>query len=90
MMATIQIENLPDELYKRIQSLAAQKNFSISEAVIHLLSQAIQPIKRETVKEEEARSMAEVLAEIRSRSRINPIDFGLPDSTILIREDRHR
>lgn len=90
MMATIQIENLPDELYKRIQSLAAQKNFSINEAVIHLLSQAIQPIKTETVKEEEARSMDEVLAEIRSRSRINPMDFGLPDSTILIREDRHR
>lgn len=31
----------------------------------------------------------EALARIRSRSRVNPIDFGLPDSTVLLREDRN-
>ena len=32
----------------------------------------------------------EALARIRSRPRVNPIDFGLPDSTTLLREDRDR
>jgi hypothetical protein len=30
------------------------------------------------------------LARIRSRPRVNPQDFGLPDSTDMIREDRDR
>jgi hypothetical protein len=33
---------------------------------------------------------AEALARIRSRPRVNPLEFGLPDSTDLIREDRDR
>jgi hypothetical protein len=33
---------------------------------------------------------AEALARIRSRPRVNPTDFGLPDSTDLVREDRDR
>lgn len=32
----------------------------------------------------------DALARIRSRPRINPVDFGLPDSTTLLREDRDR
>lgn len=32
----------------------------------------------------------EALARIRSRPRVNPIDFGLLDSTALLREDRDR
>lgn len=30
------------------------------------------------------------LARIRSRPRINPVEFNLPDSTVMIREDRDR
>jgi antitoxin (DNA-binding transcriptional repressor) of toxin-antitoxin stability system len=33
---------------------------------------------------------AEALTRIRSRPRINPLEFGLPDSTVLINEDRNR
>jgi hypothetical protein len=36
------------------------------------------------------KSTAETLARIRSRPRVNPTDFGLPDSTDLIRGDRDR
>jgi hypothetical protein len=32
----------------------------------------------------------QALARIRSRSRKNPLDFGIPDSTDLIRGDRER
>lgn len=34
------------------------------------------------------KSTAEALARSRSRVRINPVDYGLPDSTDLIRADR--
>lgn len=56
----------------------------MNETVICRVKQAFQqqinPIRR----------MVEVLASIRSRPRVNSISSGLPDSTILIREDRSR
>ncbi len=89
-MATLQIENLPDELYNRIQSFAAENNFTFNQAVIHLLKQAFQPNELKMTQEGQTKPMLEILQRIRSRPRVNPINFGLPDSTVLIREDRHR
>lgn len=40
--------------------------------------------------EEKRKATSRILAGIRGRGRINPTDFGLPDSTELIREDRQR
>lgn len=34
--------------------------------------------------------VSDILARIRSRPRVNPLEFGLLDSTDLIREDRER
>jgi plasmid stability protein len=89
-MATFQIENLPEELYSRIQDLAAKNNVTVNEAVIDLLKQACQPSEVETNQAQQTKLMSEVLQEIRSRPRVNPSDFGLPDSTVLIQEDRNR
>jgi hypothetical protein len=89
-MATLQIENLPDELYNQLQSLAIEKNFTLDETVIHLLMQAFQSGELKQVQLQQPRTTAEILEKIRSRPRVNPIDFGLPDSTILIQEDRNR
>ncbi|MEW6494565.1 MAG: hypothetical protein AB1589_18910 [Cyanobacteriota bacterium] len=89
-MATLQIENLPDDLYSRIQSLAAENNFTLNEAVIHLLKQAFGLNEVKMVQEQQTKPMSEVLQRIRSRPRVNSIDFGLPNSTVLIREDRNR
>lgn len=89
-MAILQIENLPDDLYSRIQNLAAQENVSLNDAVIQLLKQAFQPVQTDITQNQQSKPMAEVLTRIRSRPRVNPIDFGLPDSTISIREDRSR
>ncbi|MBA3922166.1 MAG: hypothetical protein H0X31_10885 [Nostocaceae cyanobacterium] len=78
-------------MYGRIKFLAIQKNFSINEAVIHLLSQAAWSTEHaKSQGYDEVKPMAEVLSEIRSRPRVNPTDFGLLDSTVLIREDRDR
>ncbi|NER94051.1 MAG: hypothetical protein F6J86_09460 [Symploca sp. SIO1B1] len=89
-MATLQIENLPDELYNRIQSLAAGSKLTLNEAVIHLLQQAFQPNERTIIQEGQTEPMSTVLRRIRNRPRVDPISFGLPDSTVLIREDRNR
>jgi hypothetical protein len=89
-MATLQIENLPDDLYNCIQSLAAENNFTLNEAVIHLLKQAFESNELKTVREQQIKPMSEILQKIRGRPRVNPVNFGLPDSTVLIREDRNR
>jgi plasmid stability protein len=89
-MATLQIENLPDELYSRIQCLASENNFTLNEAVIHLLKQSFESDKVMINQAQESNPMSAILQRIRSRSRVNPSDFGLMDSTVLIQEDRNR
>lgn len=89
-MATLQIDNLPEDVYSNLQNLANQKNLTLNEAVIHLLKQAVQSDNVNVIQDQQARSIVEVLTRIRSRPRVNPIDSGLLDSTILIRNDRNR
>jgi plasmid stability protein len=89
-MANLQIKNLPDDLYSRIQSLAVQENVSFDEAVIQLLTQAFQLPAIGIVQNQSSQSMSEILKRIRSRPRVNPSNFGLPDSTVLLQEDRSR
>jgi plasmid stability protein len=89
-MATLQIENLPDDLYSRIQSVAAENNLTLDEVVIHLLKHAFQTNEPTMIQEQQAQPMSEVLQRIRSRPRVNPMSVGLPDSTVSIREDRNR
>ncbi|HEY9864721.1 MAG TPA: hypothetical protein V6D21_11150 [Candidatus Obscuribacterales bacterium] len=87
-MAKLQIENLPDELYSQIECLASEKNFTVNDAVIHLLTQSLlfEPDKIMINNQ----PMSAILQRIRNRPRVNPRDFGLTDSTILIQEDRNR
>ncbi|WP_374789297.1 MULTISPECIES: hypothetical protein [Aerosakkonema] len=81
-MATLQIENLPDELYSRIQCLASDKNVTLNEAVIHLLKQSFESEKVVITQVQESQPMSAILQRIRSRPRVNPSDFGLMDSRI--------
>ena len=39
-MATLNIKNLPDRLYRKIQARAQRKHRSIAQEVIHILSSA--------------------------------------------------
>lgn len=39
-MATLNIKNLPDRLYRKIQARANREHRSIAQEVIHILSQA--------------------------------------------------
>ncbi|MFB2877199.1 FitA-like ribbon-helix-helix domain-containing protein [Floridanema aerugineum] len=99
-MATLTIENLPDDLMAQLQQLASQNNQTINEQIINLLKEAIQkpqlPLKflispeTDPTWEERRKAVPQILADLDKRRRLNPADFGLPDSTELIREDRER
>jgi hypothetical protein len=89
-MVKLQIENLPDELFSRIQCLASEKNLTLNEAIVYLLEQSFEFGKRSSDRGQQLEPISAVLKRIRSRPRVNPSNFGLADSTVLIREDRNR
>jgi antitoxin FitA len=99
-MATLTIENLPDDLMAQLQQLASQNNQTINEQIINILKQVVQkpqpPLKflispeTDPTWEERRKAVPQLLADLDKRRRLNPTDFGLPDSTELIREDRER
>ncbi|AFZ13941.1 hypothetical protein Cri9333_3103 [Crinalium epipsammum PCC 9333] len=99
-MAKLTIDHLPDELMEQIQQLANQNHQTIDEQLIKLLKQALQkpqqPLKFiaspeiDPTWEERCKAVPQLLADIDKCPRLNPLDYGLPDSTELIREDRQR
>ncbi|MEH1949655.1 MAG: Arc family DNA-binding protein [Nostoc sp.] len=89
-MTTLHGLNIPDELYEQLQELAKAENSSVNAQVITILQNALQA-KIQLTEEERRKNVPKLLEEIsRRRRRLNPADFGLPDSTELIREDRDR
>ncbi|MBG1270659.1 Arc family DNA-binding protein [Nostoc sp. WHI] len=89
-MATLYVRNLPDDLYAKLQELAVSQHRSINAQVITLLEQALTTETQQT-EEQRRQNVPKLLEESnRDRRRLNPADFGLPDSTELIREDRNR
>jgi plasmid stability protein len=41
-MATLNVKNLPDPLYKKLQARARRERRSVAQEVIHLLTQAVE------------------------------------------------
>ena len=41
-MATLNVKNLPDPLYKKLQARARRQRRSVAQEVIHLLTQAVE------------------------------------------------
>lgn len=99
-MATIIIENVPDELMEQIQVLAQQNTQSVNDKLISILKQAVEkprtPVKFlispeiDRTWENRCKSVPQLQVQIDRSPRVNPQDYGLPDSTKLIREDRER
>ena len=80
-MPTLHVRNIPDTLYDRLRQRAQTQNRSLSAEVVILLDYAL---------EETEHSQAELLDNIRRRRFFSPADANAPDSTTLLREDRHR
>jgi hypothetical protein len=82
-MPVLHLDNVPEELYGRIEQLAAAEQIPLTEETLRLLRQAVdmnRPASRANV--------LPLLEEMR-RTRITPVP-GTPDSVELLREDRGR
>jgi plasmid stability protein len=80
-MATLHVRSVPEDLYERIQRLAQSQSRSLSAEVITLLYRALE-------EEENRQRQGKLLADIRRRRVVLPVDA--PDSSELLRDDRHR
>ncbi len=82
-MPVLHVEDVPLDLYDRIQERAAAENRPLPAEVVHLLRQAL------ASEEDRARARhAAALAALR-RNHWKPPP-GTPDSATLLREDRDR
>jgi hypothetical protein len=82
-MPVLYLDNVPAELYGRIEELAAAEQIPLAEEILRLLRQAVD-LNRPTGRAE----VMPLLEQIR-RNRITPA-VGTPDSVELLREDRGR
>jgi plasmid stability protein len=83
-MATLYVENVPEDIYKALRKRAKENRKSIAAEVIALLKQNI-PTEAELRRR---REFYERLAELRSKP---PLTVGpFPSAEEMIREDRER
>ena len=82
-MPVLHLENVPEELYGRIEELAAAEQVPLTEETLRLLRQAVDMSRRT------ARANDLPLLEEMRRNLITPAP-GTPDSVELLREDRGR
>jgi plasmid stability protein len=83
-MATLYVENVPDDLYKALRKRARAGRKSIAAEVISLLEQNV-PTEAELKRR---RQFYDRLAEFRARPPESPGPF--PSAEEMIREDRER
>jgi plasmid stability protein len=83
-MATLYVENVPDDIYKALRKRAKASRKSIAAQVIELLEQNI-PTESEIRRR---RRVFEELAELRDRPPIGTGPF--PSAEEIVREDRER
>ena len=50
-MATLNVKNLPDPLYKKLQARARRQRRSVAQEVIHLLTQAMEEADTQSILE---------------------------------------
>ena len=83
-MATLYVENVPDDVYRALRKRARKSGTSIAAEVIALLKQFV-PTEAELKRR---REFYDRLAEMRSRPPLTPGPF--PSAEEMIREDRER
>jgi len=83
-MATLYVENVPDELYEALRSRAKQNRKSIAGEVISLLEENV-PTAREL---ERRQQLFQQVLKLREGKPANP--GGLPTTEEMQREDRER
>lgn len=83
-MATLYVENVPDDVYKALRKRAKANRKSIAAEVIELLKENI-PTEAELKRR---REFYDKMAEFRAKEPLSPGPF--PSTEDMIREDRER
>ena len=83
-MATLYVENVPDELYEALREQARNQRKSIAAEVIELLSQSV-PTAAELKRRKE---FLNKIRELQAREPLSPGPF--PSTEEMLREDRER
>jgi len=83
-MATLYVENVPDDVYRALRKRARANRKSIAAEVIAMLRQCV-PTEAELRRR---REFYDRLAELRARPPLTPGPF--PSAEEMIREDRER
>jgi plasmid stability protein len=83
-MATLYVENVPDDIYKALRKRAKNNRSSIAVEVIDLLKRHV-PTEAELKRRQKA---FDELAKLRARPPLRPGPF--PSAEEMIREDRER
>ena len=83
-MATLYVENVPDDIYKALRKRAKQNRTSIAAEIISLLEHHV-PTEAELRRR---RKLYDDLARLRERPPLGPGPF--PSAEEMIREDRER
>jgi plasmid stability protein len=83
-MATLYVENVPDDIYKALKKRAKENRGSIASEVIALLKRWV-PTEAELKRR---REIFDRMAELRARPPLSPGPF--PPLQEMIREDRER
>jgi hypothetical protein len=82
-MSVLHVEDVPDDLYQRIEELATADGLSVGEQTVQLLQRAVG--EAQTAGPVDVRA---ILAEFRLKAIVPCV--GTPDSVDLLREDRGR
>jgi antitoxin FitA len=83
-MATLYVENIPDEIYKALRKQARANRKSIAAEVISLLEQNVPT-------EEELKRRRKAFAGLARLRAMQPLNLGpFPSAEEMIREDRER
>ena len=83
-MATLYVENVPDDLYKALRERARQHRKSIAAEVLTLLEQNIPTARELKARREAIRRLAEL------RAQPSPSPGPFPSTEEMQREDRER
>ena len=81
IVPTLQVRDLPEELYQKMLYLAEKEHRSLTQTTIVLLKEGLE---RRLADTERRRDL------LRNFFGIGPDAAGLPDAEILVREDRDR
>jgi hypothetical protein len=81
VVPTLQVRDLPEELYQKMLYLAEKEHRSLTQTTIVLLKEGLE---RHLADTERRRDL------LRNFSGIGVETAGLPDAEILVREDRDR